>query len=95
MPTYVIFTRESTTDQSSLDKYMENVRPTLDGHSVKVLSAYGSQQALEGQEPEGVVLLEFPSKSDALAWYHSPDYADVVKYRFQGARYRVVMADSN
>lgn len=47
MPTYVIFTRESTTDQSSLDKYMENVRPTLDGHSVKVLSAYGSQQALE------------------------------------------------
>jgi uncharacterized protein (DUF1330 family) len=33
-----------------------------------------------------VVVLEFPSREDALAWYHSPEYAEIKKLRFAATR---------
>ncbi|SDI56833.1 DUF1330 domain-containing protein [Paraburkholderia phenazinium] len=93
MPTYIVFTRESTQDQAELDIYMKTVSPTFKGHPVKILAAYGPQQVLEGDAPEGVVLVEFPSTEAARAWYDSPEYQEVVKHRFKGATYRAVLVE--
>nr|WP_249181782.1 DUF1330 domain-containing protein [Burkholderia dolosa] len=91
--TYIVFTRESTQDQHELDVYQSKVGATLAGHPVKVLAAYGPQETLEGEGPEGVVIVEFPSKAAAHAWYHGPDYQAVVQHRFKGARYRAVLVE--
>ncbi|KWB49502.1 hypothetical protein WL35_07310 [Burkholderia ubonensis] len=93
MATYIVFTRECTQDQQELDTYFRDVGPTLAGHPVKVLAAYGSQETLEGEGPEGVVIVEFPSKGAAHAWYHSAEYQAVVQHRFKGARYRAVLVE--
>jgi uncharacterized protein (DUF1330 family) len=93
MATYIVFTRESTQDQSELDIYQSKVGPTFKGHPVKILAAYGPQQVLEGDAPEGVVLVEFPSTEAARAWYDSPEYQEVVKHRFKGATYRAVLVE--
>lgn len=85
--------RESTQDQHELDVYQSKVGATLAGHPVKVLAAYGPQETLEGEGPEGVVIVEFPSKEAAHAWYHGPEYQDVVQHRFKGARYRAVLVE--
>src|ERR1700710_2953527 len=61
MATYIVFTRESTQDQSELDTYQSKVGETFKGHPIKILAAYGPQQVLEGTAPEGVVIVEFPS----------------------------------
>ena len=53
MATYIVFTKESTQDQSELKIYQNNVRKTLEGRPIKLLAAYGPQQALEGPAPEG------------------------------------------
>ena len=48
MTAYIVFTRESTSDQAELDAYSQTVAPTFEGHPLKVLAAYGAQEVLEG-----------------------------------------------
>ena len=93
MATYIVFTRESTQDQQELDTYFNEVGATLAGHPLKVLVAYGPQETSEGEGPEGVVIVEFPSKEAAHAWYHGAEYQAVVQHRFKGARYRAVLVE--
>jgi uncharacterized protein (DUF1330 family) len=93
MATYIVFTRESTQDQTELDAYMEKVGASFAGHPIKVLAAYGPQQVLEGPAPEGVVIVEFPDNASAHAWYDGPEYQTVVQHRFKGATYRAVLVE--
>jgi uncharacterized protein (DUF1330 family) len=55
MATYIVFTKESTQDQSELNTYQSKVRKTLEGHPIKLLAAYGPQQALEGPAHRTVI----------------------------------------
>jgi len=93
MPSYIVFTKESTQDQAELDIYQSKVGKTLKDHPVKILAFYGAQQVLEGDAPEGVVIVEFPSAAAARAWYVSPAYQEVVQHRLNGARYRAVLVE--
>ncbi len=91
MATYMVFTRESTRDAAEMATYSKQVGPTLSGHPVKVLAAYGRQEVVEGPAVEGVVILEFPDSAAAKAWYDSPAYREVREHRFRGADYRAVI----
>lgn len=93
MSTYIVFTRESTQDQQELDVYQANVAKTFAGHPIKILAAYGPQQLLEGEAPEGVVIVEFPDTPTARAWYDSEEYQAVAQHRFKGATYRAVLVE--
>ena len=93
MATYIVFTRESTRDDSELATYSQQVSDTLTGHPVTVLAAYGRQEVIEGPDVEGVVILEFPTFEAAKAWYDSPAYREVREHRFRGADYRVVIVE--
>jgi uncharacterized protein (DUF1330 family) len=55
-------------DQTTADPSSE-VGKTFKDHPVKILAAYGPQQVLEGEAPEGVVIVEFPSTAAARAGY--------------------------
>ena len=93
MAAYAIFIRESTRNASELETYSQKVGATLKGHPVKVLSAYGRQEVLEGPAVEGVVVLEFPSLDEAKKWYDSPAYRKVREHRFRGADYRAIIVE--
>ena len=93
MATYIVFTRESASNASELETYMQKVGDILTGHPVKVLAAYSRQEVVEGPEVEGVVILEFPSFDEAKAWYDSPAYREVREYRFRGSDYRAVIVE--
>ncbi len=91
MAAYVIFIRERLRDQAAIDVYSPQAGRSLDGHSVKILAAYGAHEGLEGSPSEGVVLLEFPTMSDARTWYDGPAYREAREHRFQGADYRAII----
>jgi uncharacterized protein (DUF1330 family) len=93
MSAYMIFTREKTTDAAELATYSKKVGPTLAGHPVEVLAAYGHHEVVEGPPIEGVVILEFPSMKEAKAWYDGPEYRKVREHRFRGAEYRAVIVE--
>ena len=93
MSTYVIFTRESTTDPAELKAYTQRAGATLAGHPVEVLAAYGRHEVLEGPDVEGVVILEFPSFDAAKKWYDSPAYRAAREHRLRGAEYSAVIVE--
>jgi len=41
----------------------------MQGHPIKKQVLYGKYEVLEGPEVQGVVILEFPTVSDAKAYY--------------------------
>ena len=93
MPAYIVFMREETLDQSELEVYWSKVPPTLEGHSIKTITAYGRHVTLEGPDVEGIVIAEFPSLKEARAWYDSPAYQEAAQHRFRGAVYRGLIVE--
>jgi uncharacterized protein (DUF1330 family) len=93
MSAYLVFTRTVTKDQAEMDTYTANVRPTFEGHAATILAAYGAQQILEGPVHEGLVIVSFPDKDAALAWYDAPEYRKVREHRFSGADYQVTLVE--
>jgi uncharacterized protein (DUF1330 family) len=93
MATYIVFTRESTRDQRELDIYQANVAETFADYPIKVLSAYGPQQLLEGEGAAGVVIVEFPDTPSERTWYDSEEYQAIAKHRLNGATYRAVLVE--
>ena len=93
MTAYVVFIKEKTHDQRELDVYASKVPASLAGLPVTVLSAYQRLEVLEGETPEGVVLVSFPTFEQATAWYHGDAYQSVIKHRHNGATYRGFVVD--
>lgn len=93
MTAYILFQRDTTDDQSALDRYAEKADDTFSGHDVRVLVDYGSHEVLEGPPIEGVVVLQFPDAAAAKDWYFSEEYQRVRQDRLKGATYRAVLVD--
>ena len=93
MTALLIFTKESTHDQSEIDIYQRQVRATFEGHPIKLVAA-GIPAILEGKAVEGIVIIEFPTIDAARAWYDGADYQAIIQHRFNGAKYSVVLVAS-
>ncbi len=98
MPAYMIFTREGpVTDQAAMDDYAAANQAAgaryVEEFKMKPLAFYGAQECLEGEAPDGVVLIEFPTAEDAKGWYNSPAYQAALAHRLKGATYRVVLVE--
>ena len=93
MSAYIVFTRERTRDADELKVYSGKAGPTLAGHPVKPLVAYGKSETLEGAPIEGAVILEFPTLEAAKAWYDSPAYVEARAHRFAAADYRCFVTE--
>ena len=94
MAAYIVFTRERTRDQASLDTYSGLAGATLAGHTVKPHVVYNKCETLEGAPIEGAVIVEFPSIEAAKAWYNGPEYRAAREHRFKGADYRVFVTET-
>ena len=98
MPAYIIVYRESpVTDQTAIDEYSrrnrENAPAFQEKFGIRPLVVYGASDALEGNNPDGIVMLQFPTIEDARAWYDSPAYQEALAYRKEAAAWRVVIVE--
>ena len=94
MPAYVIFTRESAIrDQSEMEIYSRMNREGPPDPKLIPLVVYGALESLEGNAPDGVVMLQFPTVEDARAWYYSPAYQAAIAHRKQAADYRAFIVE--
>lgn len=93
MAAYVILTRESTSDESELAIYRDKAPLALVGRSVQRHVKYGEITQLEGDAPEAVVVISFPTYAEAQDWYQSPEYQDALRHRLAGAVYRAFIAE--
>ncbi|WP_353227152.1 DUF1330 domain-containing protein [Novosphingobium sp.] len=93
MSAYMIFIRDRLRDEAAMAEYSARAGASTAGHPVEPLVFYGAVETLEGSTADGVVVIRFPDKAAALAWYDSPEYTDARKFRHLGADYRVVIVE--
>jgi uncharacterized protein (DUF1330 family) len=91
MSAYVVMLRERVTDPDGLDVYAAAARPARAGHPITPVIAYGEITTLEGAPLDGILVNEFPTVEDALAWYNSPAYQAALPHRQAAADYRVLI----
>ncbi|WP_428310592.1 DUF1330 domain-containing protein [Hydrocarboniphaga sp.] len=92
MPAYLLFLREAPVrDAAEMAIYGEMNRSNPRDPKLLPLSVYGAIEALEGEAPDGAVLLQFPTAEDARAWYESPAYQAAKVHRLKGADYRAMI----
>ena len=91
MAVYALFIRETPIrDAAAMEDYSKTARAgTPKDVGMKPLSFYGQITPLEGEAPDGVVLMEFPDMDSARAWYFSEGYQAAIPHRQKGADYRV------
>lgn len=95
MPAYLIVYQDSPVrDEASMAEYKQRNRTNPPGDfQMTPRVIYGAVHALEGQGPEAVIMLEFPTVEDAKAWYDSPNYQAALPYRLKAADYRTIIVE--
>ena len=69
-----------------LEKYQAPTAALIAKHGGRYLAAGGAMEQVEGDSlPSATVLLEFPTKEAALAWYNDPEYAPLIELRRTGS----------
>ena len=81
MPVYVIADGRAP-DPSKLDEYRRRNAELVPAHGGRFLVRGGDHEVLEGSwEPGRLVIMEFPDRAAARAWYDSPEYVELRKQR--------------
>ena len=93
MSAYVVMLRERVTDPAEFDVYTAAARPARAGHPLTPVIGYGEITTIEGEPLDGIVVNEFPTVADALAWYNSPAYQAALPHRQAAADYRVLIVE--
>ncbi|MFT4074321.1 MAG: DUF1330 domain-containing protein [Asticcacaulis sp.] len=93
MTAYVIMIRERITNPEEMAIYAGLAPKARGDNPPRPLAFYGDKAALEGEEADGIVILEFDDMAHARNWHGSPAYQEAMKHRQLGADYRVLLVD--
>jgi uncharacterized protein (DUF1330 family) len=93
MTAYVVLFRESAVhDPEAMKEYQRIGQANGSPPTLKPLVVYGAMTPIEGNPPDGVVVLEFPSVEDAKEWYYGK-YQEAAPHRLKAADYRGVIVE--
>ena len=74
-------------------EYLEQVEATFQPYGGKWLVLGQHDEVLEGAWPGSLVLMEFPDRDAAKAWYNSPAYQKILHLRTDNAIGDVILVD--
>lgn len=82
MSVYMVFSF-TVTDPEGFATYGLMAKPVLAKYDAVILAADFEAEALEGRALGANVIIRFPSKEQAAAFYNDPDYAQAKALRMQ------------
>ncbi|MDV6329713.1 DUF1330 domain-containing protein [Asticcacaulis sp. 201] len=93
MTAYVIMIRDRMIDPAEMAIYAELARKARGDTPPRQLAFYGPHETLEGEDADGIVILEFDDMDAARRWHGSPAYQAAMQHRHRAADYRVLLVD--
>jgi uncharacterized protein (DUF1330 family) len=85
---------ETVFDQGMFDEYRKEVPATLAPFGGKFIVRGGDLTIFEGEWPHPrLVIIEFPSRTDAEGWYNSPAYQAVISLRHKSTTGNFIIVD--
>lgn len=93
MTTYAIADLHNVRLGPAIATYLEKFDATLAPFGGRYLVHGGPKTVLEGSWAGEIVILAFPNRAQAEAWYASPGYRAIVKLRTENSEGDVVLID--
>jgi uncharacterized protein (DUF1330 family) len=76
------------------EEYRKKLAPVNAKYGGKFLVRAGKVETLDGDwKPERLVVIEFPSKGKALAWFRSPEFEPLQQMRRKASRGKLVLVE--
>ena len=93
MSAYVLV-EVDVTDPALFQEYAKGVPATIAAHGGKYIVRGGAVETKEGDwAPKRVVVLEFPSMTQARKWYDSPEYKPLLALRLKAANAKLILVE--
>jgi len=92
VPAYAIAHLRTPTVNEELLCYLERIGETLNPYGGRFLVHGARVDVLEGEWPGTVVIIEFPDRAMAHAWYASPAYQEILPWRTRHITGEVIIA---
>ena len=93
MAAYVLV-EVDVTDAALFQEYAKGVPATIAAHGGKYIVRGGAVETKEGGwAPKRVVVLEFPSMTQARKWYDSPEYQPLLALRLKAANAKLILVE--
>lgn len=93
MAAYVI-AQIDVADPELFEEYRRQVPATIAAYGGRYIVRGGASETLEGTwQPRRVVVLEFPDRDRAKAWWASQEYAPVKAIRLRAAKTELLAID--
>ncbi len=91
MAVYIV-SRVDISDPERMAGYMKAAPATVEAFGGKYIVRTGNIEVIEGEQTcDRVVVLEFPTREQALAWYNSQDYRPLRDARWQAASASIML----
>ena len=82
-----VVVQESIENEAVFAQYRAKAPATVEAYGGKFLARGGNLEVLEGELPhKRLVILEFPTRQDAIAWYNSPEYQEILPLRLSSSK---------
>lgn len=81
MPAYAVAHMRSVNIGPAIVEYLERVDATLEPFGGRFLVHGGKAEVLEGSWSGHLIVIEFPDRARAKAWYESPAYHEILRLR--------------
>lgn len=93
MPAYAVAHMRRVTMGPPIVEYLERIDATLAPFGGHFIVHGGDFELLEGSWPGNLIVIEFPDRAQASAWYNSPAYRAIVTLRTGSSDSDVIMID--
>ena len=77
----------------SIEEYLQRIDATLEPSTGRFLIHGGELEVLEGTWPGHLIVIEFPDRARARAWYQSTAYQQILPLRTNNSEGDVVLVD--
>jgi uncharacterized protein (DUF1330 family) len=93
MNAYAIAYLHSVRVGPDIVQYLERIDATLAPFGGRFIVHGGPTDVREGELPGDLIVIEFPDRERAVAWYESPAYQEILPLRTRNAEGVAVLVD--
>ena len=93
MTAYAVAYLCSVTLGPDITGYLERIDATLAPFHGRFLVHGANAEVLEGSWPGDLIIVEFPDREQASAWYTSPAYQQILPLRTENSDSTVILVD--
>jgi uncharacterized protein (DUF1330 family) len=82
----------SINDPETYQKYLDGFDEVFKNYQGQVIMVDDEPSVLEGEwNHTRIVMIRFPDETEARRWYESPEYQELVQYRWQAADADIIL----